>query len=45
VEWTDLAQEREKTRAIVNAVMNLGFHKILGNYRGATQLVTSAPQS
>jgi hypothetical protein len=24
LDWTDLAQDREKRRAVVNAVMNLG---------------------
>jgi hypothetical protein len=32
VDWTDLAQDRGKRRALVSAVMNPGFHKMLGNY-------------
>jgi len=28
--WIDVAQERGKWRAVVNAVMNLGFYKTLG---------------
>ena len=30
VDWIQLAQDRE--RALVNAVMNLGVHKMLGNF-------------
>jgi hypothetical protein len=35
VDWIDLAQEKEKWKAIVKAVINLRFHKMLGNYRVA----------
>jgi hypothetical protein len=38
VDWIDLAQDRDKWGALVNAVMN---HKMLGNYRVASQLVAS----
>jgi hypothetical protein len=38
-DWICLAQYRNKWRALVNAVMNLLFHKMLGNYGVATHLV------
>jgi hypothetical protein len=41
VDWIGLAQDRYRWRALVNSVMNLGFHKMLGNYRVAAQLVAS----
>jgi hypothetical protein len=31
MDWIDLAQDRDQCRALVNTVMNLRFHKILGN--------------
>jgi hypothetical protein len=41
VDWIGLAQDRYRWRALVNSVMNLtfGFHKMLGIYRVAAQLV------
>ena len=30
LEWIDLAHERDKWRAAVDTVINLGFHKLLG---------------
>jgi hypothetical protein len=30
MDWTDLAQDRNQWRALVNTVMNLQVHKILG---------------
>ena len=31
-EWIDLAQERDRRRAVVNAVMNLRFPQNAGNF-------------
>jgi hypothetical protein len=39
VGWIGLAQVRNRWRALVNSVLNFGFHKMLGNYRVAAQLV------
>ena len=30
MDWMDLARDRDRLRALVNAVMNLGFHKMRG---------------
>jgi hypothetical protein len=31
MDWIDMAQDRDQWRALVNTVLNLGFHKILGS--------------
>jgi hypothetical protein len=41
VDWIGWAQDRYRWRALVNSVMNLGFHKVLGIYRVAAQFVAS----
>jgi hypothetical protein len=33
VDWIGLAQDRNRWRALVNSVLNLRFHEMLGNYR------------
>ena len=30
IDWMDLAQDRDRWRGILNAIMNLGFHKLRG---------------
>jgi hypothetical protein len=38
VDWIGLAQDRDRWGALVNSVLNLGFHKMLGNYRVSKEL-------
>jgi hypothetical protein len=35
VDWIGLAKDRNRWRALVNSVLNFGFHEMLGNYRVA----------
>jgi hypothetical protein len=41
MDWIQLAQDRDKSRALVKSVMKLGFHKMLGNSRVAERLAAS----
>jgi hypothetical protein len=41
VDWTGLAQDRYRWRAVVNSVMNFVLHKIMGINRVAAQLMAS----
>jgi hypothetical protein len=41
MDWIDLAQGRDQWRALVNTVMNLRFHKMLGSSCVAAQLAAS----
>jgi hypothetical protein len=36
IDWIDVPQDRDKWRALVNAAMNLQFHKMLGNSQEAS---------
>jgi hypothetical protein len=41
MDWIDRAHDRDQWRALVNTVMNLGFHKMLGSSWVAAQLAAS----
>jgi hypothetical protein len=41
VNWTDLAQDMDKWKALLNAVINLKVYKMLGNYPVASKPVAS----
>jgi hypothetical protein len=41
VDWIGLAKDRNRWRALLNSVLNLRVHEMLGNYRVAEHLVAS----
>jgi hypothetical protein len=41
MDWFDLAQDRDQWGALVNTVMNFGFHEMLGSNSAAAQLAAS----
>jgi hypothetical protein len=41
VDLIGLAQNRDKWRALLHVVITFGFHKMVGGYRVAAQLVAS----
>jgi hypothetical protein len=41
MDWIDLTQDRDQWLAVVNTVMILGFHKLLGSSSVAAQLSAS----
>jgi hypothetical protein len=38
-DWIGLAKDRNRWRAVMNSVLNLRLHEMLGNYRVASRLV------
>jgi hypothetical protein len=41
IDWIDLAQDRDQWGSLVNKVMNLQFHKMLGSFWVAAQFAVS----
>jgi hypothetical protein len=41
IDWIDMAQDRNRWRTLVNAVMNLRVHKMRGIFRIAEDLLAS----
>jgi hypothetical protein len=41
MDWIDLAQDSDQWRALLNMVMNFGFHKMLGSFGVAEGLAAS----
>jgi hypothetical protein len=41
VDWINLALDRDQWRCLVNTVMNLGLHKMLGNSSVSERLAAS----
>jgi hypothetical protein len=44
VDWIGMAQDRNRWRAVVNSVLNLRVHKMLGNYRVPSRVVLSSTE-
>jgi hypothetical protein len=44
VDWICLAKNRNRWRALVNSVLNLRVHEMLGNYRVASRVVLSSTE-
>jgi hypothetical protein len=42
VDWIGLAKDRKRWRAVVNSVLNIRFHQMLGKYRVASRVVLSS---
>jgi hypothetical protein len=44
VDWIDLVQDKDQWRAVVDTIMNLRFHKMLGSSCVASQLASDSVQ-